>query len=323
LKTVIIMSDTTIDKLKEKSQKVLQDWLHSCTRHGRLSRNTIAVGIVVLDHLKNKCPVTPDEVISPGGEIIGSRSRLHETLRIYGISQPEKYLKEVTTRQAHPDGKRLFEAFEYGNILTVIAEEERNQLLIELIGVLKEEVDKWFRRQNLKISFERQYSPIEWIHKILEEAKGKSGGIVEQHLIGAKLEKRHPDVEVDNFPSHAADVQTGRSGDFTIGDTVYHVTASPGPSVIQKCSENIKSGLHPVILVPSVHVVRAVSFAEYEGIEKCLSVIAIENFVALNIIEMATGVQTSFFEILQEIINVYNERLEEVETDMSLKIEVQ
>lgn len=317
------MSNTTIHQLKEKSQKLLQDWLQSCTRYGRLSRNTIAVGIVVLHHLKNKCPVAPDEVISPGGEIIGSRSSLHEILRIYGISQPEKYLKEVTTRQAHPDGKRLFEAFEYGDIFTKLSEEERSQLLLEMIDILKEEVNKWFRRQNLKIRFERQHSPIEWIHKILEEAKGKSGGVVEQHLIGAKLEKRHSDVEVANFPSHAADVQTGRSGDFTIGNTVYHVTATPGPSVIQKCSENIKSGMHPVLLVPSVSVVKAISFAEYEGIEKYLSVIAIEDFVAFNIIEMATGNQAKFFEILQEIIKVYNERLEKVETDMSLKIEIQ
>lgn len=317
------MSYTTVDQLKERSQQILQAWLTSCTRSGRLSRNTIAVGIVVLHHLMDNCPISRDEVISPGGEIVGSRSRLHETLQIYGISQPQRYLKEVTTRQAHPDGKRLFEKFEYGRIFISLTAQERKQLLLQLIGVLKDKVDEWFRRQNMKISFEREHSPIEWIRKILEEAKGKSGGVVEQHLIGAKLERRHADVEVANFPSHAADVQTGRSGDFTIGDTVYHVTAAPGPNVIQKCSENMNSGLHPILLVPSAYVGKAVSFAEYEGIEKRLSVIAIEDFVALNIIEMATGKRAAFINILQEIINVYNERLEEVETDMSLKIEIQ
>jgi hypothetical protein len=317
------MSDTTINELKEESHQILQNWLQSCTRHGRLSRNTIAVGIVVLHHLRNKCPVTPDEVTSPGGEIRDARSGLHEIMRIYGISQPEKYLKEVTTRQAHPDGIRLFESFEYGGFFANFSKEEQERLLLELINTLIGKVNEWFRRQNLKISFERNYSPVEWIHKILEEAKGKSGGVVEQHLVGAKLERRHTDVEVLNFPGYAADVQTGRYGDFTIGDTVYHVTATPGPSVIKKCSENIKSGLHPVLLVPKVHIGKSLSFAEYEGIEKCLSVIAIEDFVALNIIEMATGARARFIDILQEIINIYNERLEEVETDMSLKIEIQ
>jgi len=312
----------SISYLAEKSHQLLEDWLQSCTRRGKLSRNTISVGIVVLHHLTRKCPAEPEEVMSPGGEITGARSGLHDILRTYGIERPEKYLKEVTTRQAHPDGKRLFEAFEYGRILANLAEEERNQLLLELIGVLTERVNEWFRRQNLRIAFERSYSPVEWIRRILEEAKPKSGGVVEQHLIGAKLERRYTDVEVANFPSHAADDQTGRPGDFSIGDTVYHVTATPGPAVIQKCRENIKSGLHPVLLVPGERVVGAMNFAEYEGIEKRLSVIAIEEFVALNIIEMAAGQQTKFIEILQEIIGIYNRRLEKVETDISLKIEV-
>jgi len=60
---------------------------------------------------------------------------------------------------------------------------------------------------------------------------------------------------------------------------------------------------------------KSIFFAEYTGIEKYLSVIAIEDFIAFNIIEMATGDQARFLEILQEIINIYNERLEEVETD--------
>jgi hypothetical protein len=213
--------------------------------------------------------------------------------------------------------------FEYGSIFTGLAQKEREQIILELIDVLVREINKWFDRQNLKIGFERQYSPVEWIHKILEEAKSKSGGVVEQHLVGAKLQKRHTGVQISNFPGHTADVQTGRSGDFTVGDTVYHVTATPTPNVVQKCGENIKSGLHPVLLVPGDLVSKAKSFAEFAGLEKWLSVIAIEDFVALNIIEMATGNQAKFLEILQEIIAIYNERLEEVETDMSLKIEIQ
>jgi hypothetical protein len=310
------------DQIKEKSHQLLGDWLLSCTRGRRLARNTVAVGIVVLDHLRNRSLVAPSEVISPGGEIIGSRSRLHRILRAYGISQPEKYLKEVTTRQAHPDGKRLFEAFEYGAIFADLTKQDREQILIELIDVLVAEINKWFQRQNLKISFERQHSPAEWVHKILEAAKRKSGGVVEQHLVGAKLQQRYADIEVANFPGHAADVQTGRAGDFVIGRIVYHVTVAPTPGVVQKCHENIKSGLHPILLVPGELVSKTKSFAEYAGLEKLLSVIAIEDFVALNIIEMATDKQSRLIDVLRQILSLYNERLAEVETDMSLKIEV-
>ena len=175
----------------------------------------------------------------------------------------------------------------------------------------------------MKLSLKQHHSPVEWIRQILEEAKGKSEGVVEHCLVGAKSKKRYANTEISAFPCHSAGIQTRHSGDFIIGDTIYHVTATLTPSIIQKCDEDIKSGLHPLLLVPSELVSKAKYFAEYIGIEKRLSVIAIEDFVALNIIEMATGNQAKFLEVLQEIINIYNERLEEVETDMSLKIEVQ
>jgi hypothetical protein len=313
----------SVAQVREKAHQTLTDWLASCKRGGKLARNTIAVGIVVLDHLRNKSPVIPEEVISPGGEIIGSRSRLSQILQSYGVSQPGKYLKEVTTRQAHPDGKRLFEAFEYGAVFSGLTEEERKDILLQSINTLLAEIDQWFSRQNLKISFERHHSPLEWVRKILEEAKSKSGGVVEQHLIGAKLQKRHTELELPNFPGHAADVQTGRSGDFMIGQIVYHVTAAPTPNVIQKCRENIQAGLHPILLVPGDLASKAKDFAEFASLKEALTVIAIEDFVALNIIEIAIDQQVRFIEVLKEIIDIYNERLEEVETDMSLKIDVQ
>lgn len=175
----------------------------------------------------------------------------------------------------------------------------------------------------LKISLDRHQSPLEWVRRILEEAKNKSGGVVEQHLVGAKLQKRHANIAVPNFPGHAADVQTGRSGDFVIDGIVYHVTAAPTPNVIQKCAENIQAGLQPILLVPKDLASKAEGFGEYAGIGERLIVIAIEDFVALNIIEMAVDHKMKFIEVLKEIIDIYNERLEEVETNMSLRIDAQ
>jgi hypothetical protein len=99
-----------IDNLKQESYQILNDWIASCTRGGKVSRNTVSIGIVVLDHLRQKCPVSKDEVISQGGEVKGARSGLGAILELYGISRG--YLKEVTTRQGHQDGQRLFEAFD-------------------------------------------------------------------------------------------------------------------------------------------------------------------------------------------------------------------
>ena len=178
-------------------------------------------------------------------------------------------------------------------------------------------------RQSLKLDLDRAHSPTTWIHLILESAKGRSGDVVERHLVGAKLEKRFEGVFIPNHPAHATDAQTERPGDLSIRDTVYHVTATPGRNVIQKCAANLERGQHPILLVPRDRVPGATALAEYEGVSVKISIISIEDFLALNIIHLATVEQVSVFQMLQEILKIYNRRLAEVETDLSLRIKVQ
>jgi hypothetical protein len=302
-------------------QSALNDWLATCTRRGAISRNTIAIGIVILDRLRATCPMERADILSAGGEIAGSRAGLYKVLLKYGIS--EKFLKEVTTRQAHQDGQRLLDALEYGKILAKLNQAERDTVICNAIGTLEAKAHQWLGRQHLKIACDRQDSPSAWVHTILEEAKGRSGGKVEQHLVGAKLEHRHPDISIPNFPGHAADASTDRPGDFRVGDTCYHVTATPGLALLKKAASNLASGLHPVLLVPRDQVAKARHLAEDQEIDARITIVAIEDFLALNIIEMSAGQQQSFVATLKTIIGKYNRRLEEVETDMSLKIELQ
>ncbi|NJN94330.1 MAG: DUF4928 family protein [Anaerolineales bacterium] len=308
------------DNLKQESYQILNNWIASCTRGGNVSRNTISMGIVVLDHLRRKCPATREEVISQGGEVKGARSGLGNIIEAYGI--PRTYLKEVTTRQGHQDGQRLFEAFEWGAKLANLAPPAREQLLLELIEALSNRAMEWLKRQNLKLDLDRRQAPTAWVNLIVENAKQRSGGVVEQHLVGAKLERRFKHIEIPNHPAHAGDRQTARAGDFTIAKLVYHVTATPSRNVIQKCAENIKVGLQPILLVPGEQEYRAKALAQDEGIDKDLAIVSIEAFVALNIMELATEENKDFFGILQEIVHIYNRRLAEVETDLSLQIEV-
>lgn len=311
----------TLEQIRQTCDYILQDWLHSCTRRGRVSRNTIAVGIVVLDHLRQQCPVLREDVISDGGEVRGSRAGLGDILERYGVSG--KYLKEVTTRQAPQDGQRLFEEFGWGDILIDLPPDERDDLLKGLIEKLSERARDWLRRRSLKLALDRTHSPSAWIRVILEGAEGRSGGVVEQHLVGAKLEKRFAGVLISNHPAHAADAQTDRPGDFAVRDVVYHVTGAPGRGVIQKCAENLQQGQHPILLVPQDQEYKALALADDEGINAQISIISIEDFLALNIIEMSTGEGVDFFCVLQDIVAIYNRRLAEVETDLSLQIDVQ
>ena len=107
-----------------------------------------------------------------------------------------------------------------------------------------------------------------------------------------------------------------------MANLVYHVTVTPSRNVIQQCAENIKGGNFPILLIPKTQEYKATALAQDEGIFKEMAVLAIEDFVAMNIIELATEQNADFFAILQEIVDIYNKRLAEVETDLSLHIEV-
>jgi hypothetical protein len=61
----------------------------SCVGGGKISRNTIAVGIVIVDRLRQKVPLNEVDILSKDGEISGSRAGLSKTLVKYGI--PEKF----------------------------------------------------------------------------------------------------------------------------------------------------------------------------------------------------------------------------------------
>jgi hypothetical protein len=169
---------------------------------------------------------------------------------------------------------------------------------------------------------ERQHTPAAWVESIISGAELRSHGIVEHHLVGATLQQRHPEIIVPNNPGHAGDAQTGRSGDFPLKDVSYHVTATDGKEATARCKENIESGVHPVLLVPRRYLENARVRADVAGIQDRVSILAIEDFITQNIIEMSTSQQQDFFSTLKAIIDQYNHRLEEVETDMSLKIEL-
>ena len=83
-------------------------------------------------------------------------------------------------------------------------------------------------------------------------------------------------------------------GSLVFGTTCFHVTAAPTSAVVSKCADNIKSGLHPVLLVPREQVAKSRHLAEDKSIEDEVTVIAIEDFLAANIIELSEGQQSEF-----------------------------
>ena len=81
----------------------------------------------------------------------------------------------------------------------------------------------------------------------------------------------------------------------TNAQLIYHVTSAPSRNVLQKCASNIRVGLSPILLVPRDQESKARILAQDEDIDRELTIISIEDFVALNIIELATDENKDFF----------------------------
>jgi hypothetical protein len=238
------------------------------------------------------------------------RHRRHSGAAVKAVGGGTKFLLEILREQLKEVDQEILRGRPSGQGL-------RN----EMARTIKDMEDR-ANGLPLKPQCDQHQSPAAWIDSILAAAELRSFGVVERHLVGATLQRRHPGIVVPNNPGHAADAQTGRSGDFPLKNVSYHVTATDGKEAVVRCKENVETGVHPVLLVPKRYAEKANVYAEIAGIQDRVSILPIEDFITQNIIEMSTNQQQDFFSTLKAIIDEYNRRLEEVETDMSLKIEL-
>ena len=285
------------------------------------AKSTLAGAIVVLDKLAEKAPIAFSDVFTAGGQLIGGRGKgLSNTLAKYGINHP--FLSDGVTTRSTEKFRRLIERIDFGQPLAPLSVEQRQSAVKKLIRPVLLQIEAFLLRQHLSVTCDRQASPVAWIADILTIARDRSAGRVEQHLIGAKFECRFDEEKVNRLPAFAADAQTERLGDFVIGRTVYHVTANPTAALIQKCADNLKRGFHPIILAPRDVVERAKGMAAYDNLVRNLTIFAIEDFLAQNLIEMADAASQQYFDALVRMVEAYNHRIEDAETDSSLRIEL-
>lgn len=160
------------------------------------------------------------------------------------------------------------------------------------------------------------------IARILDAARvaGKEDAVA-QHLVGATLAMRFPDLPIHNESFTAGDVQTGREGDFQLGDMPVHVTMRPMAAVFGKCERNTQAALRPLLLVPDQYLATARGTADLQGLTG-LGVESIESFVALNCDELAKGSRDLQPAQLRQLLTLYNSRVNAVEADKSLMIEL-
>lgn len=287
------------------------------------ANGSIATALVVLERLLDDYDLEFESHIAPGGMQIkgASGAAVAGILRFYGEERPFAKEGGRTNRGGPAEIKSLLTTLET-LLLDSENEDSRNSKLREMQFFLVERVNDFHNRQKLKLIFNPSLSTWHLVHNLLLNAIAESkAGPVAQHLIGAKLQLRFPNIEISNESINTADMQTNRPGDFLIEDTAFHVTVSPMLSVYEKCLHNISQGFMPILLVPDSKLIGARQIAE-QTIEQRIAVESIESFVSQNINEISLFGKVGLISSLKNLIELYNTRVDEAETDKSLMIEI-
>jgi len=287
------------------------------------ANGSIATALVVLMRLKETYDLGFNfHVAERGAQIKGaSGAAVKAILKTFG--EEREFAKEGgrTNRGGPSEVKSLLQMLSSLDLASM-SEEKRNRYLHSMQAFLVERVRDFHNRQKIKLVFNPTFSTWHIVHNLLLIAidEGKAGHIA-QHLIGAKLQLRFPDLSISNEAVTTADMQTARPGDFLVGHTAFHVTVAPMPAVFEKCKANISQGLKPFLLVPDNKLIGARQIAEQTS-EQQIAVESIESFVSQNINEISQFNKDQLTGGFKELIALYNQRVDEVETDKSLMIEL-
>lgn len=291
--------------------------------NGGPANGTIAAALVVLERLKQNFNLNFDSHIAPGGmQISGaSGSAVAEILRRHGEIRPFAREGGRTNRGGPGEIKSLLNSLIRLGLDTQ-SEETRNAILESFQQFLVDRVKDFHNRQKIKLVFDAKLSTWQIVKNLLDAARNEGkDGTVAQHLVGAKLKLRFPELEIENNAASTADRPTGRHGDFFVGETAFHVTVAPMTPVFEKCLLNVKEGFKAYVVVPAAKLNAAREMAQ----QICggqIAVESLESFVSQNIDELSQFKGDNLKINFVELVKIYNARVDAVEIDKSLMIEL-
>ena len=233
----------------------LRRWFDSHRPSSDEEPNTyvMCAGLAVLERMRRAYPLQRADYVTAGNQVRTSGSLIQSILERNG--EERRFTREGgrTTRATVPAAVGLVAELNETAALASLSDEEREQVIDELQVWLVERVRDYLNQQAIEVEVNLSKPSPRIVSDILTAAGSKSGAVA-QHLVGAKLAVRYPDLEIENFSYTTADQQLGRPGDFVVGDTAFHVTVSPMPTVLEKCEENLRNRYRPMLLVPDSRI---------------------------------------------------------------------
>lgn len=293
---------------------------------GFKGKGPISVALVVTQHARAMgLPLDPGALVTDGGgQVLGlGKGAVQTILKRHGI---ERVLASEGGRTSRGSLSNMRAYVAFLNDL----HEKAMADLDAIEGYWIECVHAFFAGKPFTIKLDASRSLRHVIRDILDQAidrqKSAPGmyyaGAVLQHLVGAKLDCALGQGSFKHNSFSTADAPGQRGGDFFMGDVAIHVTTSPSESVIERCRGNLNDGHKPILVTMRRGATVAEGLADNMGLAERVDISEIEQFVALNLYELGRFAADGRSVAVDELVNRYNEIIDDVETDPSLKIEI-
>lgn len=302
----------------------LRSALQTFNKERKFSRKgPLCVALVITQHARKMgLPLDPDKLLTDaGGQVLGlGKAAVQAVLNRHDIT------RVLASEGGRTSRGSISNMREYVGFLNGLASP------VDLDAVEAywiERVHEFFAAKPFKIRLDASRSLRTLVRDVIAQAEERQrntpgmqyGGAVLQHLVGAKLDCALGNGNFEHNSFSTSDAQSGRAGDFFIGDVAVHVTTAPGEAVVERCRDNINDGFRPIIVTTARGLTAAEVLAENAGLGERIDVFEVEQFVALNLYELGKFAADGRRVAVGDLVTRYNEIIEEVETDPSLKIE--
>lgn len=293
---------------------------------GFRGKGPLCVALVVTQHARTMgLPLDPEKLITDGGgQVLGlGKGAVRAVLNRHSI---ERVLASEGGRTSRGSLNNM-------RAYVALLNDLREQGPVDLDAIEKfwiARVHEFFAAKPFKIRLDASRSLRTVVGDVLQQAEERQkttpgvyyAGAVMQHLVGAKLDCVLPGGNLTHNSYSTADAPSNRAGDFLVGDVAIHVTTSPGEALIHKCRDNLDEGLRPLIVTGKKGLPLAEGLAGNAGLGERIDVFEVEQFVAANLYELGTFAADGRRTAVNDLVERYNQIVEEVETDPSLKIEL-
>lgn len=289
-------------------------------------KGPLSVALVVTQHARKLgLPLDPDKLLTDGGgQVLGlGKGAVQGVLNRHGID------RVLASEGGRTSRGSLNNMRAYVALLNALHEQGPLDFdAVERFWIAR--VHEFFAAKPFKIRLDAARNLRMVVGDVLQQAEERQkttpgvyyAGAVMQHLVGAKLDCVLGSGKLAHNSFSTADAPSGRAGDFLVGDVAIHVTTAPSEALIGKCRDNLDEGLRPLIVTGKKGFAVAEGLAGNSGLGERIDVFEIEQFVAANLYELGAFAADGRRTAVNDLMERYNQIVEDVETDPSLKIEL-